>query len=173
MAEKLDLEVKPKRSKLLLIIIIVAVLLLGGGSAGAYFLFFAGGDSEAAAADNEAAAKAANNEAEADKGDAIYVAIPGAFVFHVPGISRDRQVEIKAQLMVRGDDAEMLVKKNIPLVKATLLQTFSKGTAETLATVDGKEALRAQALDDTRAALTKITGQPLVEQVLFTGFVMQ
>ena len=44
----------------------------------------------------------------AEKGTALYVAMPRPFVFNVPGSGRDRLVQIKVQLLVRGSDNEEL-----------------------------------------------------------------
>jgi len=168
--EELELEVK-KKSKLPLIIIIVVVLLLAGGGA-AFFLL--GGSDEPAAESNAEATTAAEPPAEeASTGDALYVAMPRPFVFNVIGGGKDRLVQIKVQLLVHGEDAEQMVKKHIPLVEGTLLKTFSGTSGDEMTTLEGKELLREQALQDVRQAMTEIEGRAVVDKVLFTGFVMQ
>jgi flagellar FliL protein len=94
-------------------------------------------------------------------------------VFNVPGASRDRIVQIKVQLLVRGDVNEEVAKKHIPLIEGTLLSVFSTTTADELSTTAGKETLRLTALDKVQQALTAVEGSKVVERVLFTGFVMQ
>lgn len=130
-----------------MLIIIVAVVLLGGGAA-AYFLLFAGSDEPAAeqlaevdGASAEAASEAAPT-AKAEVGTALYVAMPRPFVFNVPGSGRDRLVQIKVQLLVRGSDNEELAKTHIPLIEGTLLQVFSSANADDLVTEAGKIELR-------------------------------
>lgn len=168
--EELELEVK-KKSKLPLIIVIVAVLLLGGGGA-AFFLL--GGSDDATQAEGATPADAAPEAVESlEIGNAMYVAMPRPFVFNVMGGGKDRLVQIKVQLMVRGEDSEMLVKKHIPLVEGTLLKTFSSTTGDEMATLEGKELLREQALQDVRQAMIEVEGQSVIDKVLFTGFVMQ
>lgn len=162
-----------KKSKLMLIIIIVVVLIAGG--AGAYFFLFAGSDEpsaaeELAAEGGEAAAAPAVN---ASVGTALYVAMPRPIVFNVPGSGRDRLVQIKVQLMVRGTDNEELAKTHIPLIEGTLLQTFSASNADDLVTEPGKIELRENALESVQTALKDIAGSEVVERVLFTDFVMQ
>ncbi len=172
MADEVELEVKTSKSKLPLIIIIIVVVVLAGGGAAAYFLLgSSSSDEELATEQNvEAAPQVAE---KATVGDALYVAMPRPFVFSVPGIDRERLVQVKVQLMVRGTDAELLAKKHIPLVEGTLLKTFSSSTAEELASLSGKERVREQALTDVQAAFKAVEGQSVVEQVLFTGFVIQ
>ncbi|NMV21422.1 flagellar basal body-associated protein FliL, partial [Vibrio parahaemolyticus] len=86
------------KSKLLIIIIAVVVLLLGGGAA-AFFLM--GSDEPAQAESSQQAQVKAS-----DAAPIAYVNLPQAFVFNVTGDSRDRLVQIKAQLMVRGAENE-------------------------------------------------------------------
>ncbi|MFD2632054.1 flagellar basal body-associated protein FliL [Idiomarina piscisalsi] len=106
-------------------------------------------------------------------GNALYVGMPRPFVFIVPGDSRERTVQIKAQLMVRGEKNEELAKKHIPLIEGTLHEVFSSSTADRLKTAEGKGQLRELALTEVRDALQEVTGKPVVEQVLFTSLVMQ
>ena len=106
-------------------------------------------------------------------GNALYVGMPRPFVFIVPGDSRERTVQIKAQLMVRGEEKEELAKKHIPLIEGTLHEVFSSSTADRLKTAEGKGQLRELALTEVRDALQEVTGKPVVEQVLFTSLVMQ
>ncbi|MBP4040445.1 MULTISPECIES: flagellar basal body-associated protein FliL [unclassified Aeromonas] len=153
-----------KKKKLIMIVALV-VLLLGGGGAGAWFMF-AGSDAPAA---EEAEAKP---EANTPK-PSLYVGMPRPFVFNVAGGQRDRLVQIKIQLLVRGSADETLAKQNIPLIEGTLLRVFSAATAEQLMTFEGKEKLRQDSLEECRRVLNDLVSSPVIEQVLFTGFVMQ
>ena len=174
--EELQVEEGGKKKGKMMLIIIIAVVLLGGGAA-AYFLLFAGGDEPAAEQLAEGAAAAASAPAsaagKAEMGTALYVAMPRPFVFNVPGAGRDRLVQIKVQLLVRGSDNEELAKTHIPLIEGTLLQAFSTSNADDLVTEAGKIELREQAVTEVQKALKDITGSDVVERVLFTGFVMQ
>ncbi|PSV28765.1 MULTISPECIES: flagellar basal body-associated protein FliL [unclassified Photobacterium] len=104
---------------------------------------------------------------------AYYVVLPQPFTFNVTGDTRDRVVQIKVQLMVRGDKNEALAKQHIPLIESTLLQAFGVATVEQLRSPNGRDQLRQQALEAVKAAMVKVAGTPAVERVLFTGFVMQ
>jgi flagellar FliL protein len=175
--EELQVEEGGKKKGKMMLIIIIAVVLVGGGAA-AYFLLFAGGDEPAAEELAEADAAAAAESAPAASGNAeigtaLYVAMPRPFVFNVPGSGRDRLVQIKVQLLVRGSDNEELAKTHIPLIEGTLLQAFSTSNADDLVTEAGKIELREQAVTEVQKALKDITGSDVVERVLFTGFVMQ
>jgi len=157
-------EEAPKGKKKLLIIIIAAVLLLGGG--GAAFFFLSGDDSSETTASK-------SNEPAANVAPVSYVNIAQPFVFNVTGDNRNRVVQIKVQLMVRGTENDNLARYHSPLVESTLLATFASATVEQLRTTNGRVELRDKATDDIKAALTKVVGQPVIERVLFTDFVMQ
>ncbi|MBW3806120.1 flagellar basal body-associated protein FliL [Aeromonas jandaei] len=156
------------KKKKLIIIIALAVILLGGGGAGA-FLMLSGSEKPSAEA---AEGKEAKPKEEAPQ-PSLYVSMPRPFVFNVAGVQRDRLVQIKIQLQVRGAADETLAKQNIPLIEGTLLRVFSAATAEQLMTFEGKEKLRKDSLEECRRVLKDLVSSPVIEQVLFTGFVMQ
>ncbi|MGE6209903.1 flagellar basal body-associated protein FliL [Aeromonas media] len=153
------------KKKKLIVIVALVVILLGGGGAGAWFMF--SGSDEPAVDTAEA-----KPEASAPQ-PSLYVGMPRPFVFNVAGGQRDRLVQIKIQLMVRGAADETLAKQNIPLIEGTLLRVFSAATAEQLMTFEGKEKLRQDSLEECRRVLKDLVSSPVIEQVLFTGFVMQ
>ena len=102
-----------------------------------------------------------------------YIVLSEPFIFNVSGKERDRVVQIKVQLMVRGEKNEALAKKHVPLVESVLLQIFAATTVEQLRQPQGREQLCQQALTAVQATMNKMTNMPVVERVLFTGFVMQ
>ena len=155
------------------------LLLIGGGAALLIvlsvvgFLFFAGGDESPVAASGGDAVATAGAENAEPKGTALYVPLPRPFVFNVPGASRDRMVQIKVQLLVRGANNETIAMRHIPLIEGSLLETFSAGNADELVTVAGRDALKNKALSDLQQAMIEVVGSVVVDEVLFTGFVMQ
>jgi flagellar FliL protein len=174
---ELELDSSGKKKKMIIIIAVVAILAIGGGAA----FFFLGGDSEVSQAELDAAL----NSGDADDGEgavaptgasagtALYVPMPRPFRFNVPGSARDRFVEIKVQLLVRGSDNEEAAKKHIPLIESTLLAVFSQSNADDLATSAGKTSLKQKSLAEVHKIMTDVEGNNVVEKVLFTGFVMQ
>ncbi|MFY8272892.1 flagellar basal body-associated protein FliL [Pseudoalteromonas sp. SSDWG2] len=170
---KADLQIEEGGSKKKLIIIIAVVVLLVAG-AGGYFMFAGGDEPVPATLDQEAGATGGQGPvASADLGSALYVAMPRPFVFNVPGAARDRVVQIKVQLLVRGEGNEEAAKKHIPLIESTLLSVFAGTNADELSTAAGKESLRDKAVTKVQEALEGVENSKVVERVLFTGFVMQ
>ncbi|MBB1390742.1 flagellar basal body-associated protein FliL [Shewanella sp. SG44-6] len=170
--QELELNETPnagKKSKKLFIfggIGLVLVLLIGGG------LWFFMGSDEPAATDVSADASA-DPAAPIVSSEAEYVGMPRPFLFNLPGADRARLVEIKVQLMVRGESNSVLTQKHIPLIEDALLTTFSAADVQKLSTQAGKDELRQLALLNVQNTLQPITGNKVVEKVLFTGFVMQ
>jgi flagellar FliL protein len=161
---------KAKNKKLIIIAVVVVVLAV---AAAAFILLNRSGDE---AAESPVAAEkttAAAADTTVDKGSALYVSMPRPFIFNVPGATKDRLVQIKVQLLVRGSSKEEIAKVHIPLIESTLLRNFSNSNAEELITVEGKENLKKKALRDVQEALVGVAGSEVVEEVLFTGFVMQ
>lgn len=153
----------PRNNKKLLIIVggVVALLLVAGGA----FFFMGSGNSEPKETTKSQETTAAN--------PVSYVNLAQPFVFNVSGETRGRMVQIQVQLMVRGSQNENLARYHSPLLESTLLATFASATVEQLRTTSGRIELRDKATLDIKAAMTQVVGEPVIERVLFTDFVMQ
>ena len=174
MAEEEQLELKPHGGKTKLLIIAVVLLLLIGGGVGGWLMWSGGDDKENAK--GEASGEVQGEQAQADVQAAkmaMYVVLPKPFVFNVAAKPKYRLVQIKVALMVRGAANEALAKLHTPLVEGAMFRVFAASNMQQLETVDGRNKLRRDALAAVRQALHEVTQQDVVEQVLFTGFVMQ
>jgi flagellar FliL protein len=174
---ELELDSGSKKKKMIMIIAIVVILAAGGGGA---FMFMGGDDAsqtelDAALDSGEASSEGGESDGSAgvSTGNALYVPMPRPFRFNVPGAARDRFVEIRVQLLVRGGDNEEEAKKHVPLIENTLLGVFSLGNADDLGTSEGKTSLKQKSLVEVQKIMKEISGSEVVEKVLFTGFVMQ
>ncbi|WP_428771751.1 flagellar basal body-associated protein FliL [Vibrio sp.] len=164
MANEQVQEAPQGKKKFLLIGVIALVVLLAGG-AGAYFLLApdSGADS----------GQSANHQSATNAAPVAYVNIAQPFVFNVTGDKRNRLVQIKVQLMVRGSENENLAKYHSPLIESSLLSTFASATVDQLRSVNGRVELRDKASEDIKASLIRAVGEPVIERVLFTDFVIQ
>lgn len=168
MADEQQLELKNQGGKKKLIIIVAAVLVLALAGGGAWFFMSSGakkGGHDGQSEEELAAAKLAK--------ETRYVVMPRPFVFNVPGNPKDRMVQIKMALLVRGPKNEELAKLHAPLIEGALLKVVTTYTADELLTSAGKERLRAEALKTMQGVMTEVSNEPVIEQLLFTGFVMQ
>jgi flagellar protein FliL len=168
--------------KSLLIIIAAAVLALGVGGGGVWFFMNKSHADETTADADEGRhdAKDAKNEKgkkakeAAPKAPAIYVEFTPPFVvnFDAKGVMRFLQVGV--QVMTRDQGTAELIKLHDPKIRNDMLMLLGSQTLGSISTVEGKEALRKQALQ----VIAKIVGDEggkakEVEDLYFTSFVMQ
>lgn len=177
MAEEEQLQLKPQGGKKKLIIIIAAalILLIGGGVGG--WMMLSGGDEkkEDAKAEGDGGHGQSEEEKAAEQASkmALYVVLPRPFVFNVAAKPRYRLVQIKVALLVRGAANQALATLHTPLIEGAMFKVFAAASSEQLATIEGRNKLRSDAMASVSQALHEVTQQAVVEQVLFTGFVMQ
>jgi len=111
---------------------------------------------------------------EPPKGPPLYVALDPPFVTNFSGDQGARFLQITAQVMTHDPSTQELIKANDPVLRNDLLLLFSNQKAAELQTRDGREHLRAEALETVRHDVTGSGGHPeKVDAVLFTSFVMQ
>jgi flagellar FliL protein len=156
----------PKKSKKGLIIAILAVVVLGGGGAGAYFAFGGNRDEQAKAE--------AEKPAEPVKLPAQFVALDPPFVVNFEPGSNSRFLQVTVQLMTRELEMAEFLERNKPIIRNDLLLLFGNKRVDEVSSHEGKEALRAAALEGVRKIIKDEGGKPEgLEAVYFTSFVMQ
>ena len=159
-------EVKPvkRRIPLLVIIIGAAVVIAGVGAA----LFFSHASGSAAAGHKKADA------AHPPLGPPLYLPLDPPFVVNFQADQLVRFLQVSVEVMSRDEKTLDLMKNNDPVLRNDLLILFANQKYTVLATPEGKEQLRAEALAAIRKDLVQAGGDPkLVEAVYFTSFVMQ
>ena len=108
------------------------------------------------------------------QGPPIYLEFDPPFVvnFEAKGTMRFLQVTIKA--MTRDPYTAQLIEQHDPVIRNDLLMLLSSQTYETLSSREGKEKLRAEALQVVANVVDAEGGNGAnVEQLFFTSFVMQ
>jgi flagellar protein FliL len=172
----------PKSNKKLLLVIIAAVVLLGGGGAGAWFFMHKSADEsseeEGKSAKHEKGDKEKGKKEKKKEGEgklpAQFIALDPPFVVNFEPGSTARFLQITAQVMTRDPHMKEFLEMNNPIIRNDLLLMFGNKHVEDVATQEGKEALRAAALEAVRKIVEAEEGDPEeVEAVYFTSFVMQ
>jgi flagellar FliL protein len=173
-----ETEGKKKKSKVFVVVLVVflSLLILGGAVVGT--LYFAGvlgqDDTEQAADDEDAADDEEYDEDEEDaQGPAIYLPLEPAFVVNFQGQNRAKFLQVTIEIMTRDQHVVDLVSQHMPAIRNSLILLFSSQAYEEISTAEGKEALREKALEEVQAILEEETGDPGIEAVYFTSFVMQ
>ncbi|MCD8513624.1 MAG: flagellar basal body-associated FliL family protein [Nitrincola sp.] len=159
-------ESAPKSGKKKLIIIIAAAVLVLAAGGGAAFFFLMGGEES-----TEAAAPVQR--------EAIYVKIRTLegrpmFVASLENPGGNRHfMQIYAEAKTRDPAVEQLLNLHMPLVVARLNTLFTTADANALRSVEGIRQLQNDATELVNRLVQDRGGEPSVEIVLFTNFVMQ
>jgi flagellar FliL protein len=176
MAENEEVVEQKQKSKkpwvFIITIVFLVLILLGGSVMGA--LYYAGVFSDKPAVEQSGEeGDVAEEIDEQPLQPAIYVPLDPPFVVNFEGDGRVRFLQITAEAMTRHQEVVELVQKHMPVIRNNLVLLFSSQTYENLSTLDGKENLRAAALEELQKILEEETGEPGVEALYFTSFVMQ
>jgi flagellar protein FliL len=83
-----------------------------------------------------------------------------------------RFLQVTVEVMARDPKAIAAVQANTPLLRNNLLLLIGSRQMQQLLTREGKEQLRALALNEVRAALKKVSPESEIEDVYFSGFVI-
>lgn len=92
------------------------------------------------------------------------------------GESTDGRLKfIKADVAIRATSAGAATTAlyHLPALRNTVVLLLSRQDESTMSTGSGREALRAEALAEMRALLEAEEGEPCIEDVLFTNFIVQ
>ncbi|MHA6196484.1 flagellar basal body-associated protein FliL [Pseudomonas wadenswilerensis] len=153
------------KGKLKLILLLVLALLLAIGlSVGATWFFLHKSDSKP-----EAEPVAAANVKQA----AIYESMSPAFVVNFNQNGRQRYMQVSITMQARDQAALDALKVHMPVIRNNLVMLFSGQAFESLATPVGQEMLRQKATASVQEVAQKEVGKLVVDQLLFTNFVLQ
>lgn len=174
-SDDLDLEVKEKdnKPKMMILIGVIAVLVIGLSVTGT--LLIMGGDSkeQAAIEAGEGSEQQSDDIIAVEAVDAHYYQIRPAFVVNYNTKGRIRYLQVNVELMTEKEKTLDVIQKHLPLIKNNLVTLFSAQDFESIKTYEGKETLRQAALENLQRVMIEKIGEPGVEAVLFTSFVLQ
>ncbi len=94
-------------------------------------------------------------------------------VVNFPGEGRPRYMQIALTAVTFDEEAVAALALHAPVIRNDLLLRFSGQESGPLATREGKEALRTQALQSIREIMKERYGEEAVEDLYITRFVMQ
>ncbi|MHA6576943.1 flagellar basal body-associated protein FliL [Pseudomonas yamanorum] len=153
------------KGKLKLILLIVLALFLAIGlSVGATWYFMHSAQSKPAAT-----AEVNPNV----KQPAIFEPMLPAFVANFNQNGRQRYLQVSITLLARNQADLDALKVHMPVIRNNLVMLFSAQGFDTLATPVGQEMLRQKVTASVQEVAQKEVGKPVIEQVLFTNFVLQ
>ncbi|MCQ6258891.1 flagellar basal body-associated protein FliL [Pseudomonas sp. Q11] len=148
----------------LIILIVVGLLLAMGVSVGATWYFMHNAQSKPAVA---------VEAAPVGKQPAIFEPMAPAFVTNYTQNGRQRYMQVSITLLGRNQADLEALRVHMPLIRNNLVMLFSGQNFDTLATPVGQEMLRQQATASVQEVAQKELGKVVIEQLLFTNFVLQ
>ena len=102
-----------------------------------------------------------------------YLPMDPPFVVSFEEASMMRFLQISIQVMARDEATIAAVEEHNPVIRNNLLMLLGGQSLEELNTREGKERLRMAALEEVQAVLAAQIGEPGVEELYFTSFVVQ
>lgn len=155
---------KKDKKKLIIIVIIALLAVVSLTIAGTWFVLQGSA---------EQGAKAEPVATAVVKKKAVYIELEPAFVVNFKNEKRQRYMQASLALMARDEDELSQLKVHMPALRNQLVMLFSSQELEELNTPVGLEMLKQRVTATVQELAIVETGKPVVEQVLFTNFVMQ
>ena len=166
MAKSEEVKDPASKGKLKLVIVAVVALLLAVGlSVGATWFIMHKGES---APDPAVAAAAANA-----KPVAVFEPLTPAFVVNFNANGRQRYMQVSITMLGRNAADMEALKVHMPVIRNNLVMLFAAIPFESLASPIGQEMLRQKATASIQEVAQKELGKTVIEQLLFTNFVLQ
>lgn len=112
--------------------------------------------------------------AEEDR-EVRYVPLQPAFVTNYGYTENGRLKYVKTNISVRvsSQEAEMAARYHLPALRNALVLLLSQQDEAAVSTGGGREILRAQALGELNVILEREEGQAMIDDLMFTNFVVQ
>lgn len=155
-----------KNSLKLILVAGIGLLLAVALSVGGTWFFLSGDKS----ADEQAAAPV---EQAPVRKPAVYEDLAPAFVVNFPGDGRTRYLQISMTLLGRDEAQLKKLAIHMPTLRNQLVLLLSSQDFADLNTPLGADMLKQRVTAAVQQLAMREVGTPVVEQVLFTGFVMQ
>ena len=120
-------------------------------------------------------ASAQAQEAQPTPAVVRYVELKPTFIANF-GVSQTGALKyVKADVTVRvsNKDAEYATRYHLAALRNELVFLLSRQDESTMASAEGRETLKAKALQELREVLEAEEGQPHIDDLMFTNFVVQ
>lgn len=86
---------------------------------------------------------------------------------------RLRYVQADVAIKVRGDDSVSAVEAHIPRIKHQLIMVLSRQEYDGVSTQEGRAIIKELALEEINTIMDGEGLRPTIEEVLFTGFIVE
>ena len=113
----------------------------------------------------------ASSSSEDGEPKASYVELAPSFVANIQS-AKIRYLKADVSLKVQNAATATAITRNQPLIRNSLVMLFSRQTEESLASPEGRQHLKEEALQEIIAALQSEKEVADVQDVLFTTFIV-
>jgi len=160
-----------KSSNKKFIIIGVVVALAAGG--GWYMTQGKAASGEEAAAGEHGEAPAGEHGEAGGGSSAQYLTLDPPLIVNIGQNSKARYLQVSLDVMATETAAIDAVKKHMPAIRNNLVLLLSNQQYDLLSTMEGKESLRTQILEQIKSTIAANGEKAEVESVYYTGFIIQ
>jgi flagellar FliL protein len=154
----------------MLLLVFVGLLLIGTSIGATLFLTGVFSGDAAPAADKRAGGNAAAQKPQAPP---VYVELGEPFVVNFIEGNQIRYLQVRIEAMTRDPAVVQAVGRHLPRIRNNLVFMFSGFDYAALGTIAGKQKIRDEALAEVQSVLKQEIGDPGIEAIYFTSFVMQ
>ncbi|MEX1058633.1 MAG: flagellar basal body-associated FliL family protein [Natronospirillum sp.] len=113
------------------------------------------------------------DEAESGAQAGQYVDLQPEFVLNYGLDGRLHYLRLEVTLMMTNAAAATEANHHAPALRHIVVMNVSKTPRADMQTTTGRQALRQRLLDDMQQLMTEETGQPLVQDILFSNLILQ
>ena len=115
----------------------------------------------------------ASQSQAAGTGGTPYFEIPTPFVVNLAENDSLNFLQVNAQLKVTRDEVKAHLSKHMPAIQHTVMMVLSEQRIDDIKSVAGKQKLRETTLKELQALLQQQLGDPAIDEIYFTGFIIQ
>jgi flagellar FliL protein len=119
-------------------------------------------------------AQISNTYASSEGGNgSAFFAIDTPFVVNLAGKDTLTYLQVNVQLKLKKPEYRAQLQSQMPAIQHTMMMLLSDQTIKSINSVQGKQALRETALKSLQELCQKLIGNPAIDDIYFTGFVIQ
>ena len=117
---------------------------------------------------------AGTHAAAGEPRDVRYVELQPSFITNVGIADNGHLMYIRTDISVRvsSQPAEMATRYHLPALRNALVLLLSRQDEATVSTGGGRELIRAEALAELRSILENEEGEPCIDDLMFTNFIV-
>lgn len=82
-------------------------------------------------------------------------------------------IRVSVELMIPDRQLLRLIEHHEPLILDTIIGVFTKQPEDKIKSLTGREEIRVSIREDLKKVLVRETGQPIIDDILFTKYIYQ